>query len=348
MEMAMEVGTPRVSIIILNWNGWKDTIECLESLYRISYPNYDVIVIDNGSVDGSVESILKYTKGDLTVNSKFFEFSKDNKPIKTWTCTRDDADEGKQLDESIKAKPSNRRMTIIENDKNYGFAEGSNIGIRYACKALDPEYILLLNNDTVVREDFLSELIDIAKLDKTIGFAGPMIYYYDFQGKDNVINAAGMRLNLWKGTHTNEGLFVVDRGQYDTVKDVDYVEGSCMLARKEVLDRIGLLDSRYFVYWEETELCVRGLKMGYRSVFVPKSKIWHKVSVSSANITKAYYLTRNKFWFMRAQASRAQLAFFLGYYFSYQLWRDIWFFVRGKDFKNLYPFFRGLLDGLVG
>ena len=343
----MEVDTPRVSIIILNWNGWKDTIECLESLYKISYPNYDVIVIDNGSRDGSIESILKYAKGDLAVNSKFFKFSRDNKPIKPWKCTKEDAGQGKRPEEDIIALPSNRRMILIENDKNYGFAEGCNIGIKYARRALDPEYVLLLNNDTVVHEDFLSELIDIAKQDETIGFAGPMIYYYDFQGRADVINSAGMRLNLWKGTHTNEGLFEVDRGQYDITKDVDYVEGSCMLARRDMLDKIGLLDSRYFAYWEETELCVRGLRLGYRSVYVPKSKIWHKVSVSTANITKPYYLTRNKFWFMRKHASRTQLAFFLSYYFSYQLWRDIWFFVREKDFKNLPPFFKGLLEGLV-
>jgi hypothetical protein len=97
----------------------------------------------------------------------------------------------------------------------------------------------------------------------------------------------------------------------------------------------------------EFDLFVWGLKMGYGSVYVPKSKIWHKVSISSANIIKAYYLTRNRFWFMRTHASRAQLAFFLSYYFSYKPWRDIWFFVRGKDFRNLPPFFKGMLDGLV-
>jgi GT2 family glycosyltransferase len=343
----MEVDTPRVSIIILNWNGWKDTIECLESLYRISYPNYDVIVIDNGSRDGSIESILNYAKGDLSVNSKFFKFSTNGKPIKTWKCTKEEADRGNQPGKDFTALPSNRRMTIVENDKNYGFAEGCNIGITYAFKALDPEYILLLNNDIVVHEDFLSELIAIARRDETIGFAGPMIYYYDFQGKSDVINAAGMRLNLWKGNHINDGLFEVDRGQYNRVKDVDYVEGSCMLVQSNALNEIGLLNAKYFAYWEETDLCRRGLRAGYRCVFVPKSKIWHKVSASSMNIAKVYYLTRNRIWFIRGNATRAQLAFFLGYYFSYQLWREIWFYVRCRDFKSLPSLFKGVVDGVL-
>jgi len=106
---------PKVAIIIVNWDGWEDTIECLESLYRIDYPNYEIIIIDNHSQDDSVRRIKDYSEG--------------------------------------------KELTIIENEDNYGFAEGNNIGIRYALKYLKPKYILLLNNDTVVDKDFLKELI---------------------------------------------------------------------------------------------------------------------------------------------------------------------------------------------
>jgi hypothetical protein len=344
----MEVDTPRVSIIILNWNGWKDTIECLESLYSISYSNYDVIVIDNGSRDGSVELILEYAEGNLPVDSKFFKFSKDGKPIVAWKCVKEEAEWGVCPGGNITALPSNRRMIIIENDKNYGFAEGSNIGIRYASNIFNPDYMLLLNNDTVVNKDFLTILVNLAESDKTIGFAGPILYYYDYQGKSNVINAAGMHLDMWKGVHVNNGLFEIDEGQYAQPKDVDYVEGSCMLVRRIALEKIGLLNTKYFAYWEETDLCRRGLRAGYRCVYVPKSKVWHKVSASSMNIARVYYLTRNRIWFMRGNATKFQLAFFFCYYVSYQLWREIWFYVGSRDFSNLPALFRGVIDGWIG
>jgi len=85
---------PKVSIIILNWNGWKDTIECLESVYQITYPNYNVIVVDNGSEDESIEKIREYCKGKIKVESKFFEYNLGNKPIKIIEYTREEAEDG--------------------------------------------------------------------------------------------------------------------------------------------------------------------------------------------------------------------------------------------------------------
>ncbi len=350
----MGSGSPRVSVIILNWNGWKNTIECLESIYGITYPNYDVIVIDNGSKDESLKAIAKYSQGLLEVTSKFLDFSQANKPIKINEYTNEDIYQKEGLDsgpgpgEDFCALPSNRRMILIKNDRNYGFAEGCNIGIRYAFKAFNPDYILLLNNDIAVDRDFLTMLVNFAESDETIGFAGPILYYYDYQGKSNVINAAGMRLDMWKGIHINIGLLEADEGQYGQAKDVDYVEGSCMLARRKTLEEIGLLNAKYFAYWEETDLCRRGLRAGYRCVYVPTSKVWHKVSASSMNIAKVYFLTRNRIWFMRGNATKAQLVFFVGYYFSYLIWREIWFYVRGRDLGNLPALFKGVIDGWIG
>ena len=141
---------PKVSIIILNWNGWRDTIECLESLYQITYPNYDVIIVDNGSEDGSIQKIKEYAESKIKVESKFFEYSSENKPIKIIEYTREEAEAGGGKEKEITDLPSNKKMIIIKNEKNYGFAEGNNIAMRYALKALNPDYILLLNNDTVV------------------------------------------------------------------------------------------------------------------------------------------------------------------------------------------------------
>ena len=137
----MEVDTPGVSIVILNWNGWKDTLECLESLFRISYPNYDT-----DSKDDSVTEIKKYAEGNLAVSSKFFEFSNENKPIEILEYTKEGSEEGSQPAEAFAALPSNKKMILIKADKNYGFAEGNNIGIRLA----KGQYIALLNSDTKV------------------------------------------------------------------------------------------------------------------------------------------------------------------------------------------------------
>src|SRR4030042_5210130 len=110
--------TPKVSIIILNWNGWRDTIECLESLYRITYLNYDVIIIDNGSTDESIKKIKEYAQGKIKVDSKFFEYSIMNKPITIIEYIPEDLFTGDGKKE-INNNQSYRKMILIKNDKNY-------------------------------------------------------------------------------------------------------------------------------------------------------------------------------------------------------------------------------------
>ena len=139
---------PKVSIIILNWNSLDDTVHCLESLEKITYPNYDIIVVDNGSKGNDAEILREKFKGYIH---------------------------------------------IIENDKNYGFPEGCNIGMRYALKNSAPDYILLLNNDTTVAPDFLAEMVKIAESDPLIGIAGPKIYFYHEPYK---IQSVGLQIDL--------------------------------------------------------------------------------------------------------------------------------------------------------
>lgn len=339
---------PIVSIIILNWNGWRDTIECLESLFRISYPSYEVILLDNASKDDSLQNIKDYLAGRRTdICSDFFEYSPANKPISILEYTNEEAEAGGGREEEIEDLPSNERLVLIKNDKNYGFAEGNNIGTRYAMKAYDPEYILLLNNDTTVDRDFLSELVSAADADEKIGFAGPKIYYYDYQGRKDVISVAGIDLYLRRGSFRRIGAQEEDRGQYDELRTVDYLEGSCLLIKRRVLKEIGLLDSDYFAYWEETDLCLRGAKAGYRSIYVPKSKIWHKVSSSSIGLNKLYYMTRNRLWFIRDNAPAEDLAHFLMYFFAYQFWLDSGAYVRRRDFARLKTFLAAVRDGMI-
>lgn len=338
---------PKVSIVILNWNGWKDTVECLESVYRIDYPSYDVIVIDNGSKDDSIQKIRSYLNGALVAYSKFFSYSAENKPIEFLELSNEDAESAMPEDGIDAELPPSRRLILIENYRNYGFAEGCNIGIRYALKVLNPKYILLLNNDTVLDTKTLIEMINVAEVDGSIGFAGPMIYYYDMEGRSDVISVAGIELDMNKGTYYRLGAKEVDNGQYDDVKTVDYLEGSCILVKREVVEKVGLLNPRYFAYWEETDLCIRGFEAGYRSVFVPSSKIWHKVSSSADSSVKLYYMTRNRLWFMRTHATKEQLFHFIVYFFAYQFWKTLAWFAIQKDVKKIVSFLRGVFDGVI-
>ena len=126
---------PKVSVIILNWNGWKDTIECLESLYKINYPNYNVVLVDNASTDNSILNIKDYCNGQLKVESKFFTYETENKPIKLLEFTEEDIKNitSEKYSDLIKDS-SNKILNLIKNQDNYGFAKGNNIGIAYALK----------------------------------------------------------------------------------------------------------------------------------------------------------------------------------------------------------------------
>lgn len=266
---------PRVSIIILNWNGLKDTIECLESLKKVTYCGYQVIVVDNGSRGNDVD-ILKEKFGDY--------------------------------------------VQIIENDKNYGFAEGNNIGMRYALTNHNPHYLLLLNNDIIVDPDFLTELVKTAENNPEIGLLGAVVHDYY---KQSVVRGtgSGLRISWWRGTFVS--LMSSQSGQeVDGISEADYIEGSCMLVRRNVIDQVGMLDSVYFAYWEEADWCVRIKRAGYKVCCVLSSKIWHKVQPSYLDTRKLYYFLRNDILFMRKNAAKKYMPTFLIYFLcvSLPLW----------------------------
>jgi GT2 family glycosyltransferase len=315
----------------------------LESLYKIIYPNYDVILVDNGSEDKSIERIKEYCNGKIKVESDFFEYNPD-KTIRLFELNKEDFHNSKINIKTFSNLPSNKKLILIKNDKNYGFAEGTNIGIEYVLFNLNPNYILLLNNDTVVDKDFLTEMIMVAVTNDKIGFIGPKTYYYNFDGRKDVICFAGGSLNLLKGHSISIGFDEIDEGQYDKVKNVDYAEGSCLLIKKEVLEEVGLLNTRCFAYWEETDLCWRGYKYGYKSIYVPKAKIWHKISKSVDNNLKIYYYTKNRILFMRKYLKKSQFALFTIYFFIEFIYFTVIFLIL-KRTETLKYFFKGVKNG---
>lgn len=300
---------PKVSIIILNWNGLEDTIECLESLKKITYPNYEVIVVDNGS-KGNDAQVLQERFGDY--------------------------------------------IHLIRNEQNYGFAEGNNIGMRYALANSQLGYILLLNNDTVVAPEFLSEMVRVADNDRGIGITGSKIYYYN---NPNQLQFVWGKVDFWRGRviQTPKVLsgkikrLEMDKGQYDHIAEADWVTGCCFLVRRSVLEDIGLLDESYFSYWEETDYCMRAKKAGSRIVYAPKAKVWHKLEQSVKKVTgfARYYMVRNRFRFMRKHATKWQHRCFLIYFLGFYFWLATgYYLIYLHSLNSLITFYRGVKDGL--
>lgn len=334
------------AIIILNWNGWEDTIECLESLYQITYPNYNVIVVDNGSEDDSIEKIKEYCKGKIIVESKFFEYSSGNKPIKIIEYTREETETGRGEEREILDLPSNRKMILIKNEKNYGFAEGNNIGMRYALRALNPDYFLLLNNDTVVEPHFVTELVEVAQNDSNVGILGPKIYYYH---EPQTIYFAGGMLLRRIGQPFHIGLHQTDNGRYDRLRGADFITGCALLIRSEVINKIGLLDPYYFAYNEDLDWCVRAKKAGYRIMFVPQAKIWHKGTSTLELMSPAYmYLTtRNRILFVRKNATILDFVLlFVPYFIAIRIIRPIFLFSIRRKWGVIKALVAGIKDGI--
>jgi GT2 family glycosyltransferase len=348
-EKMTERSWPKISIIILNWNSWKDTVECLESLGQILYPYYEVIVVDNGSVNESMEKIREYCIGKIKPDSKYFTYNKKNKPIKIIEYTREESSAGgKETEfENIEA---NKKLILIKNEKNYGFAEGNNIAIRYAMNFLKPEYILLLNNDTIVDKNFLNKMVEIGERDNSNGIVGPKIYFYDYKGTPNVISFTGADLIIWKANEIRYGFKQQDEGQFNNEMEVDKIEGSCMLIKTKLLDEIGLLDSDFFAYWEETDLCYRASRKGYKIIYSPYAIIWHKIGASSGGISnplRIYYITRNTFLFLKKHATLYETLLFSIFFSFYDLWfKTIIYLFYYKDTKKFIHFIKGVKDGI--
>jgi len=257
------ISFPKVSVITVNWNNFNDSAECLESLRKTTYPNFEVIVVDNGSVGDDV-SLLKQRFGDS--------------------------------------------IRLIVNDKNSGFAGGCNIGIRDAL-ARGADYVVLLNNDTVVAPDFLEGLVRVAQSDERVGIAGGKVFCYELP---ELIWFAGGIINYRTGRTPIRGSGEADKGQFDEIVRVDWISGCFMFISRDVLQAVGMLDERFFFGWEDVDLCVRAARKGFKVLFVPESRIWHK----GFGIDKrdrlmgmpVYYATRGQFLFMEKHFAKPQLA----------------------------------------
>ena len=212
-------------------------------------------------------------------------------------------------------------VKVIESGGNLGFTGGNNVAIRYALEH-GADYVMLLNNDTIVAPDFLNVMVEVMEQDPTIGVTGPMIYYHN---NPETIWTAGGSIDWKHGTTNMIGLNQMDVSQFGlSPMPADFVSGCALLARRSVWDKVGLLDDTFFMYYEETEWCVRASRAGYKIMVVPMAMIWHKISIEerAASPRTYYYMVRNRLLFLKKTGAGYQTWGFtlLEYIRTYMSW----------------------------
>ncbi|MES2345605.1 MAG: glycosyltransferase family 2 protein [Chlamydiota bacterium] len=245
-----------IAIIILNWNGKKDTLECLSSLEKLNYTNYKIILVDNGSTDDSV----------TTIRAQF------------------------------------PNITLIESSENLGFAGGNNLGIEYALK-LKPDYIFLLNNDTVTAPDLLDTLVEGSSYADILG---AKLYLYS---KPDTFDHLG---GIWKKETATFDLIanrvVDDRTSWEDPLEIDYACGAALFIKREVIETIGMLEPKFFLIWEESDFCFRAKKAGFTIKLCPQAKVWHKVSASfvGGKVHSTYFWWRGRLLWIHRNCSTSE------------------------------------------
>ena len=238
-----------VAVIVVNWNRRQMTLACLASLAALEGAAVDVILVDNGSQDGSAAAVAA-------------------------------------------AFPA---VEIIALDENHGFVGGNNAGMARAL-AHGARYVLLLNNDTVVAPDLVAQLLAVAERDARIAVVGPTIYYH---ATPDVVWSAGGALDRRSGEGRMIGLGARDAGFVD--RPVDFVTGCAMLVRTAAVAQVGLLDSRFFAYYEEVEWCRRMRQAGFTVWHAAAGRVWHRIDPRPQAVTPhmLYFMTRNRLLFLR-------------------------------------------------
>ncbi len=291
---------PLVYVLVLNWNGKLLTIDCVQSLLKSDYPNFRILVIDNGSTDGSPEAFRKHFQS---------------------------------------------RIEVVENGKNLGYASGFNVGLRYAFCERNAAYCLVINNHTVIDPASISEFVRVARTDEKIGFVTGKVYYYDHP---DVLQTVGMQQDpvRWRGEHIGKG--EIDSGQYDEIVERFFADDVCTLVSRALYDKTGGYDPLFFLQSEETDWQARAKKFGYRIVYTPKARVWHRVSMTLGkdSALKAYYDARNPMLVILLHKP----AHFFRRYFWHYLRRDIVrsslvYLKRGRPGPAIAKW-KGMLSGL--
>jgi GT2 family glycosyltransferase len=295
-----------VYIVVVNWNGWSDTIECLESVFRSDYPSFRVVVCDNDSRDCSLDQIKAWADNRLNKlvspasKLKHLSWPPVDKPIAYIEYCREEAERG--------GYPGNEApLVLIRNGDNLGFAGGNNVGLRYALAKGDCEYVWLLNNDSVITPDALTKLAERMKEKPSAGMCGSTLLYYERPLKVQAL--AGGWYCKWIGLPWHMGRLKKSSDSINPKKVerwMNYVVGASLFVSKQFLHDIGLMCEDYVLYFEEADWAIRAERR-FKLAYAPESIVYHKVGGSigtSSNPAKKsytcdYYNIRNRILFTR-------------------------------------------------
>ncbi|MEQ8156407.1 MAG: glycosyltransferase family 2 protein [Clostridiaceae bacterium] len=242
----------KVFIILVNYNGSKDTIDCIKSLKDIDYKNYEIVVVDNNSRDEEKKLLRENSSG----------------------------------------------IKLIESDVNLGFALGNNLGMEYAINN-NADYVLLLNNDTLVEKDFLTRMVKTAEKNEDAGAVGCKIMYHP---AENIIWYNGGRVDFTKFSAFNIDERKEDYESEDECTETDFITGCCILIPERTIKKAGYLSHEYFMYYEDVDYSLKIKEIGLKLLLDHKAKIYHKVSVSSGgedSLFRIYYSNRARKLFMK-------------------------------------------------
>jgi len=251
------------------------------------------------------------------------------------------------IDSETKFKSEFPELTFIPTQENIGYASACNLGIKKALER-NTDYVCLLNNDTVVLPDTLTTLINGFGASNDIGIVGPKIFYFD---KKDKIWFGGGKLSLNKGAKTiHLDMNKMENGSDNTVKEVDFITGCALMAKREVFEKIGFLDEKYFAYFEEVDFCYRVKKAGYKILYIPQSKLYHKVSSTTKKYFSSlinYYKFRNRLYFLKKHLPFGQFLFLLPIVFYYAV-KEICISIINGRFIDIISIPLGIIHFLIG
>lgn len=303
-------------VVVLNWNGWRDTLACIDTVLSSRGAPLRIVVCDNGSSDGSLGKIIDWAEGrrapDTPEHPRLARLLSGRKGSPWQLITREEV-------ESDSAAPAKEPLVLVDNAANLGFAAGNNVGIRYALQQPDMARVWLLNNDTLVEPDTLSNMIDrLAQCDEP-AICGSRLMFAD---DPSVVQAVGgNRYNAWTGNASESlGRYLPASATLDVPayeEQLDYLCGASMLLPRNFLEQVGLMFEDYFLYYEEVDWMTRN-NGRFRQLIAADAVVYHKEgsSIGSASLDSRpsalseYYMFRNKLRFtLRYYPARFPVAY---------------------------------------
>lgn len=309
------VRSDKVYIVLVNYNGWFHTLECIESLLKLHYSNFQIVIVDNGSTDGSIDHFRLWAEGMLNV------WVRDDNPLKALSmpsCAppfpyllyqREEAESGgnrkseNNMDGARYPGSTNCRLPIILilARSNLGYTGGNNLGMRYALGKGDADFVWLINNDTVVDPESLGYMVDKFRERPVTAAVGSVHLQYSKPDTVQTIGGGthwkwlGLARGIRKNAHYGSKLIQKTGDELE----IDFVSGCSMLLSRTALMRVGLLDDAFFAYWEDADWCERARRNGLTLAYSIRSVIYHKLGQSATSSRSSYLSTLNCFRFYR-------------------------------------------------